>query len=104
MPVCSRCSAQVGVIGLLSFNSQTQLCGKCDKEIRGHLGYFRRLFIDFCQDGILSPEEWSQLQDVARHYNLDWDSALTYVRGDALNFLERQLAFAAADGIITRQD
>ncbi|MDX6405196.1 MAG: hypothetical protein QOH70_2651 [Blastocatellia bacterium] len=104
MPVCSRCSAQVGVIGLLSFNTQTQLCGKCDKEIRGYFGYFRRRFIDFCQDGILSPEEWSQLQDVARHYDLDWQGALAYVRGDALNFMERQLAFAAADGIITREE
>ncbi len=104
MPVCSRCSAQIGVLGLLSFNTRTKLCGKCDKEIKGYFGYFRRLFIGFCQDGILSSEEWSQLQDVARHYNLDWDAALYYVRGDALNFMERQLAFAAADGIITQQE
>jgi hypothetical protein len=104
MPLCSRCNAQVGVLGLLSFNTQTKLCGKCDKEIRGYFGYFRRLFIEFCQDGILSSEEWSQLQDVACHYNLNWDAALTYVRGDALNFMERQLAFAAADGIITQEE
>ena len=104
MPVCSRCKLPIGVLGLLSFNTQTKLCGKCDKEIKGYFGYFRRLFIDFCQDGILSPEEWSQLQDVAHHYNLDWEAALTYVRGDAVNFMERQLAFAAADGIITKEE
>jgi hypothetical protein len=52
----------------------------------------------------LAPEEWSQLQDVAHQYNLDWRDALTYVRGDALNFLQRQLAFAAADGMITREE
>src|SRR5207248_2442206 len=85
MPICSRCNTQVGVLGLVTFNTQARLCGKCDKEIRGYYGYFRRLFIDFCQDGILTPKEWSQLQDVATQYNLDWRGALTYVRGDALN-------------------
>lgn len=104
MPVCSRCNARVGVVGLLTFNVERQLCGKCDKELRGQFGYFRKLFIDFCQDGVLTADEWSQLQDVAAHYNLNWDAALTYVRVDALNFLERQLAFAAADGIITQEE
>jgi hypothetical protein len=104
MPICLRCNAQVGVVGLLSFNTQTKLCGKCDKEIRGHFGYFRRLFIDFCRDGLLSAEEWTQLQDFASHHNLNWDAALAYVRGDALDFLRRQLAFAAADGIITNEE
>jgi hypothetical protein len=92
------------VLGRLSFNAQTGHCGKCDKEIRSYLDYFRRVFIDFSRDGILSPEEWAQLQDTARRYQLDWKGALTYVRGDALNFLERQLAFAAADGVITADE
>jgi hypothetical protein len=101
MPVCSRCSTQIGVLALFSFNAQTGRCGKCDKLVKSHYDYFRRLFIDYCRDGILSPEEWSQLQDIARQYQLDWQAALSHVRADALNFMERQLAFAAADGIIT---
>jgi len=104
MPVCSRCGTQVGVLGLLSFNAQTARCGKCDKQVRGYYDYFRRLFIDYCRDGILSPEEWSHLQDTAPQYQLDRQTALSYVRADALNFIERQLAFAAADGMITHEE
>jgi 5-methylcytosine-specific restriction endonuclease McrA len=104
MPVCARCHAQVGVVGLLTFNTQAKLCGKCDKEVRGQFGHFRSLFIEYCQDGILDSDEWSKLQDTAHYYGLDWDAALTYVRGDALNFFRRQIAFAAADGIITHQE
>lgn len=104
MPVCSRCNSHVTVLGLLSFNKQTGRCGKCDREVQTYYDYFRRLFINFCQDGILSEGEWSQLQDIAHQYQLDWQGALNYVRGDALNFMERQLAFAAADGIITSEE
>ncbi|MEP6912361.1 MAG: HNH endonuclease signature motif containing protein [bacterium] len=104
MPLCSKCHAQVSFVGRLSFNNQTGLCGKCDKEVRSYYNYFRRLFIEFCQDAILSPAEWLKLQDVARDYHLDWQGALVYVRGDALNFMERQLAFAAADGMITQEE
>jgi hypothetical protein len=95
---------QVSPLGLLSYDSQAKLCGKCAKEVRSYYDYFRRLFINYCQDGILAPEEWTQLQDVADQYHLDWQGALSYVRGDALNFLERQLTFAAADGMITREE
>jgi len=35
---------------------------------------------------------------------LDRKEALAYVRGDAMNFLERTLAFASADGIITEEE
>lgn len=104
MPTCSRCNAQVGVVGLLTFNQQAKLCGKCDKEVQSQFGHFRRLFIEYCQDGILSADEWSKLQDTAHYYGLDWEAALVYVRGDALNFLKRQIAFAAADGVITKQE
>jgi hypothetical protein len=92
------------VLGLLSFNSQTGRCGKCDKQVTSYYDYFRRVFIDYCRDGVLSSDEWSHLQDIARQYQLDWQEALSYVRADALNFMERQLAFAAADGMITQKE
>jgi 5-methylcytosine-specific restriction endonuclease McrA len=104
MPVCSRCHAQVGVVGLLSFNTQAKICGKCDKEIQGQLGHFRALFIEYCRDGILSSDEWNTLQDTANYYRLNWEMALAYVRGDALDYLRRQIAFAAADGFVTKQE
>jgi hypothetical protein len=104
MPQCSRCHGQIGLVGRIHFNAQAGLCGKCDKEVRSYYDYFRRVFIDSCQDGIVSSGEWSQLQDVVHRYGLDWEGALAYVRGDALNFMERQLAFAAADGVITQQE
>jgi hypothetical protein len=92
------------MVGLLTFNNQTGLCSKCDKEVRSYYDYFRRVFIEYCSDGILSPEEWSQLQDLAGKYQLNWEGALAYLRGDAINFLERQLAFAADDGMITNEE
>jgi len=104
MPKCIRCNNEVGLLGRLSFNKQTGRCGKCESEVQKAYDYFRQLFVSFCQDGVLSTHEWNELQNVARQHKLDWQAALTYVRGDAHNFMERILTFAAADGVITDEE
>jgi hypothetical protein len=105
MPVCSRCSKEFGIIGsLFSFNKQTGLCGNCEHQIKQALNRFRQAFIHFCSDGVLSPKKWEQLRGYTIQDNLDWTEALKFVRGDALNFLERTLSFATADGIITEEE
>jgi uncharacterized protein (UPF0248 family) len=99
-----RCNNDIGFLGSLSFNSRSGRCGKCEKEVQQTLNYFRQTFITFCQDGVLSPKEWVELQDIGQQYGLNWQEALSFVRGDALNYLERVLAFAAADGVITNEE
>lgn len=104
MASCIRCNNDVGFLGSLNFNSRTGRCGKCEKEVQQALNYYRQVFVGFCLDGVLSPKEWLDLQNIAQQHRVNWQEALSYVRGDALNFLERVLAFAAADGIITDEE
>ncbi len=104
MPVCARCNKEVGLLGLLNFNKQTGRCGKCQGEVAKALNHFRQTFIAFCQDAMLSPREWTELQNLAYQSALDWQEALAFVRADALNYLERVLTFAAADNVITDEE
>src|SRR5690349_17039589 len=105
MPVCVRCRKETGVLGgLLGFNKQTGRCSSCESQVKQSLNHFRHAFIHFSQDDVLSPQEWQQLQSLTLQGGVDWNEALQYVRGDALHFLERVLAFAAADGVITDEE
>ena len=104
MPTCVRCNTGVGFLGTLSFNRTTNRCGKCEGEIRQKLTRFRQAFLAYCQDGILSPQEWEALRTGATQEGLSITEALEFIRGDALHLLDRTLAFAAADGIITEAE
>lgn len=104
MSVCARCRNDVGFMGALSFNRQTNRCGKCENEVRLALGRFRQAFIGFCADGILAPDEWAWLRSGAATEGLDFDEALAFIRGDALHFLDRTLAFASADNHVSEEE
>ncbi|HYP28450.1 MAG TPA: HNH endonuclease [Blastocatellia bacterium] len=105
MPTCARCRKETGLIGsFLGFNKQTGRCGACENQIKQSMNRFRQAFLNFCADGMLSPQEWQQLRNITMQDNIDWNEALQYVRGDALHFLERTLTFAAADGMITDEE
>jgi hypothetical protein len=52
----------------------------------------------------LNREKWAILKRRVNQERLDRKEALAYVRGDAMNFLERTLAFASADGVITEEE
>ncbi len=104
MPTCSRCSKEIGLLGSFGFNQHTGRCRACEREVNDSLDRFRKAFVRYAQDGILSPDEWRKLTTGAAKRRIDMDEALAYVRGDAMNLLERTLAFASADGIITEDE
>jgi hypothetical protein len=101
MPVCVRCHQDTGIVGALRFNRQSGRCGPCDGIMQQALTRFRTAFLQFCADGLLAPQEWQMLVNGAQQEGIYWPEAVAFIRGDALNFLERTLAFAATDGIIT---
>lgn len=102
--VCVRCEREIGLMGSIRYNKQTGRCGKCEGEIQKALQRFRQAFLKYCSDGILSAEEWNNLQRGAMHDRLNLNEALRFVRADALHLLERTLTFAFADGSLTDQE
>jgi uncharacterized protein (UPF0248 family) len=104
MPVCIRCHKDTGFLGLLSFNKQTQRCGKCEQETQQALARFRESFLTYSTNTLISEEAWQYLVRLAQHSQLDLREALAYVRGDALHFLERCLTFFFADSIISPEE
>lgn len=65
---------------------------------------FRQMFVAACEDGILTDDEWRELQGLVRREGLDLDRALASVQAEALGFMQRTLAIAAADGEITEAE
>jgi hypothetical protein len=104
MPRCSRCNSDIGLLGRLSYNPKTGRCGQCDKEANASLSRFRNEFLSACHDGVLSGDEWSRLTAGTSRDLINLSEALAFVRGDALNFLERVLTFAYADGEIAEYE
>lgn len=104
MPTCARCQKDVGLFGTLTFNKQTQRCGKCSNEINKELNHFRQTFLNVCQTGVFNQQNLQMLHNEAQSKGLDWNETLSFVRGDALQFLERYLTFAASDGIISDEE
>lgn len=80
MPICIRCRKETGLFGsLVSFNKQTGRCSSCENQVRQALDHFRQAFIHFCNDGILSQQEWQQLRNITLQATVDWNDALQYV-------------------------
>ena len=100
--VCSRCGKPANLFNRL--DSISKRCGPCKSEAQQGLHTFRQSFIAFCSDGILTLNEWQLLQAELQRSRLDALEALTYVRGDAISFLQRHLSMAEADGEITAQE
>jgi hypothetical protein len=105
MSICNHCGKEVGVLsGLLTFDKQKNRCSKCQSEIRNILNRFRQTFLQLSQDGILSDQKLQWLYGNITNEGVDWYEGLHFIRGDARRLLERALALAAADGIITEEE
>lgn len=105
MPVCIRCKKESGDLGgLFGFNQSTGRCSTCESHVKQTLYKFRQSFLKFCEDGLLSDQEWLELDKITEHDNVDWNEALSFVLGDTLHFLERTMTFISADGIITVEE
>ena len=100
---CKRCQKNISVIRALTFNRQTGRCNKCENENRQALSHFRKVFLNYCEDGILTDGEWQSLVKGASQEKLDKEETLNFIRGDALLFLDRTLTMASADGEITQE-
>lgn len=68
------------------------------------LRFFSRVFHDVVSDGVLHPHEWQLLRSTARDHGLEWGNALAVVRPKAIELLERTIAFAADDGVLTEDE
>ncbi|MDO4264181.1 MAG: HNH endonuclease, partial [Deinococcus sp.] len=98
---CRRCGVRGNLLNRLNPHG---LCKKCARETAEGLARFRTRFLAASADGVMELREWQDLQAALQRDGLDAAEALTYVRTDALNLLERTLALARADGIITPQE
>lgn len=105
MPTCIKCNKKVGLLGgLLTFNKTTQKCSICEKLVKLEFEKFRHQFLNVFQDGVFSQQKFDYLVSFSKQSQINWQDALAFVRGDAIWFLEKQLTFISADGIITEQE
>lgn len=103
-PRCVRCGKEITLLQKLGYNKETKRCGACETTVKAALNRFRQAFLSFTQDGVITAEEWAGLRRGATNDQIELYEALAFVRGDALNLLERTLAFAAYDGAITDEE
>lgn len=97
---CMRCGAALGII---RYAGRTT-CPDCKKAIAVAAARFRTTAVGvLAQDGPTGPR-WSALLAQLQHERIPIDQAMTAIQSDALGFLRRFMAFAAADGIITREE
>jgi hypothetical protein len=104
MLTCSRCHKDISLLGRLSYNSQTGRCGQCQKDVHQILNHFRGEFLKACQGRTITDAAWEGLKLLLSKYQIDFDEGLTFIRGDALHFIERVLVFAFSDGIIEEHE
>jgi hypothetical protein len=76
------------------------LCHSCRPVVEA-LQRFRHWFQHHIRDGILSPDEWHHLRQVAFAERVHFEEAVRFVQQDALVLLERTFAMLTADGIMT---
>lgn len=101
---CSRCRREIGFLDVLSLNTQTRRCKACESQVHAFLHGFRTTFLQLTADGVLAPGEWQYLVNGATQNHVDPQEAFAYVRGDALNLVERTLTYAAADGAVNEHE
>lgn len=101
---CVRCQRKPGFWELLrNFNNTTGRCSQCEKEVQSALEQFRRDFLAASATGILHDDQWQAMWsrlDLGRQ-KISYDTALEYIWTDRLQFVERLVTVAAADGTIT---
>lgn len=105
MALCVRCQKNIGFVGsLTTFNQASQRCGDCHKFVKAELNKIRETFLNFCKTGNISHQSFRTLYSLVQQQGLDWGEALAYISNDSLRLLERYLAFAASDGIISEEE
>lgn len=65
---------------------------------------FRTRFLAACADGIIEHDEWLDLQQTIDRERINAHKALEFVRGDAINLIERTITIAKADGAVSKEE
>lgn len=94
---CTRCGKQLGMLETLTAGSRSR-CKDCGRTVKQQLQDWRKQFLAACSDGLLTPHEWSTLQQTLQLHKISQDEAAEFIRKDALGILQRSFAFAKADG------
>jgi hypothetical protein len=101
MPHCARCGTNVHPFSFRSFSKVTGRCNKCDSEIERAVIRFIDKFREFAADGVLTREEWKQLEALAQNENLDLNEALHYASPDVTELIRKGVEIAVKDEVIT---
>jgi 5-methylcytosine-specific restriction endonuclease McrA len=102
--VCSRCGKEVGMLGRMVYDHKYQRCKDCLAVAKKRLEEWRQNFVQACADGLLTREEWGPLKQQKIQYQLEDEEAFSFIRRDALNFVERSFAFAKSDGYLSQEE
>ena len=102
--VCVRCGKKPSAWQQIrGFSATTRRCADCERAVNSALEQFRRDFLAASASGILQDASWQEMWtrfDPTRQ-KVSHQSALEFIRPEALRFVERLTAMAAADGTIT---
>lgn len=101
---CVRCGKKaISWAELRDFNSETGRCTNCSTEVQTALENLRREFLLASKSGILQDAEWQAMwkRFDGEQQKIGHEEALTFLRPDTLQFVERLLTMAGADGVIT---
>jgi len=104
MPYCSHCGTNVHPFSFRSFSKITGRCNKCDSEIERAVIQFIDAFRQFASDGVLTREEWKQLEELAAGYNLDLREAMHYASPDIAELVRKGIELATKDNVITENE
>jgi Restriction endonuclease len=101
---CSRCGQEIGFLAAVTTFKQTGRCAACQAEWNAALQRFRQAFYAAIQGTGIRGDGWANLQCLAQQARLPWGDALAAVRQESIQLLERQVAFAMADGEFSDQE
>jgi DnaJ like chaperone protein len=104
MPTCIRCRENIHPFSFRSYSKQSRRCNKCDAEIQTAVLAFISAFDEFAADGVLTPDEWNKLKDIAARDGLDLNEALHYARPNVLQLVDYALQLTCQDEIITLEE
>lgn len=101
---CTRCGKQVGLLeGVVSYGERRR-CKNCSTDIKRVLTDWRTQFRQVCADGLLTRDEWRELQTTLATNDIEQEEAVDFVRPDTIAFLQRAFTFAKSDGQIEEDE
>lgn len=101
MANCVRCDRAPGFFSALDARGR---CKDCRLAVDNAVQQFRSRFAAACADGIITAEEWSDLRGFADDHRVPLSEALASVSQEALQLIERWLAFYVSGGDVGAEE